>query len=76
MFETITIKTGAQAFSPALKAALDTFFLELGQGFNAYLATRPKILEAERLYALSDEELAEKGMTRDDIPRYVFSDLL
>ena len=58
MVETITINTGAQAFSPALKAALDTFFLELGQGFNAYLATRPKLCEIERLYADSSSSLS------------------
>lgn len=75
MFETITIRTGAQTFSPGLNAALDTFFAELGQGFNAYLATRPKLLEIERLYALSDEELAERGIARDGIPRHVFRDL-
>lgn len=76
MVETITIKTGAQAFSPALNAALDRFFLELGQGFNAYLATRQKLPELERLYALGDDELAAKGIARDDIPRHVFRDVL
>ena len=76
MTETITIRTGAQAFSPRLKAALDTFFAELGQGFNAYLATQPRLKEIERLYALNDAELAEMGIARDDIPRHVFRDLL
>lgn len=75
MFETITIRTGAQPFSPRLKATLDTFFAGLGQGFNAYLASGPKFEEIERLYALSDEELAEMGLDRDDIPRHVFRDL-
>ena len=76
MFETITIQTGAQPFSPKLKAILDTFFAELGQGFNAYLASRPKLVEIERLYALTDAELAEMGLARDEIPRHVFRDLL
>lgn len=76
MTETITIRTGAHAFSPRLRAALDTFFAELGQGFNAYLATQPKVREIERLYALTDKELAEIGLAREDIPRHVFRDLL
>lgn len=75
MFETITIRTGVQPFSPRLKATLDTFFAGIGQGFNAYLTSGARLEEIERHYALSDEELAEMGLEREDIPRHVFRDL-
>lgn len=62
--------------SSALRARLDTFFAGLGQGFNAYVESRSRINEINALNEKSDEELAEMGLTRDDIPRHVFRDLL
>lgn len=58
------------------KSALDRFFASIGQGFNAYLAARSRIDQIERLEAMSDSQLAELGLKREDIPRYVFRDLL
>lgn len=34
----------------------------------------PLMREAARLQAMSDDELAERGLTRADIPRRVFGD--
>lgn len=62
--------------SDRIKSALDTFFSGIGQGFNAYLVSKSRINEIERLEAMSDSRLAEMGLKREDIPRYVFRDML
>jgi uncharacterized protein YjiS (DUF1127 family) len=61
--------------SGAVRARLDRFFASLGQGFNAYVEARSRRDQIEALEALSDAELAERGLKRNDIPRYVFRDL-
>lgn len=55
---------------------LDLFFAGLGMGFNAYTLRRSRMREIQNLNACSDAQLARMGLTRDDIPRYVFRDLL
>ncbi|MDD9706924.1 MAG: hypothetical protein QUV10_03495 [Paracoccaceae bacterium] len=57
-----------------LMARVDAFFATLGQGMNAYMHRKSRMDEIEALHAKSDAELAEIGITRDDIPRYVFRD--
>ncbi len=57
-----------------LMARFDAFFASLGQGINAYMHIKSRTDEIEALHAMSDAELAEIGITRDDIPRYVFRD--
>lgn len=57
-----------------LMARVDAFFASLGQGMNAYMHRKSRMDEIEALNAKSDAELAEIGITRDDIPRYVFRD--
>lgn len=55
---------------------LDSFFASIGQGFNAFTEAMSRRDEFEALYAMSDAQLAEMGLTRADIPRHVFRDLL
>ena len=57
-----------------LMARVDAFFATLGQGMNAYMHRKSRMDEIEALHAKSDAELAEIGIPRDDIPRYVFRD--
>ncbi|MBF9042673.1 hypothetical protein HKCCE4037_05005 [Rhodobacterales bacterium HKCCE4037] len=59
----------------SLRARLDTFFAALGQGFNAYLERETRFDQIRQLDAKTDAELAEMGLKRDDIPRYVYRDL-
>ncbi|WP_170603596.1 DUF1127 domain-containing protein [Ruegeria arenilitoris] len=59
-----------------LMRTLDDFFVKLGQGFNAYLMVQSRAAELERLNNLSDHELAEIELKRDDIPKYVFRDMI
>lgn len=62
--------------SDRIRHAMDAFFATVGQGFNAYLTARARTDEVERLYSKSDKELARMGLTREDIPRYVFRDII
>lgn len=73
---TDSTNTHAGTVSGNVRAALDTFFATIGQGFNTYLTTQARIGEMEALYAKSDAQLGQMGLTREDIPRYVFRDLL
>ena len=57
-----------------LMARVDAFFATLGQGMNAYMHRKSRMDEIEALNAKTDSELADIGITRDDIPRYVFRD--
>lgn len=59
----------------ALRERLDRFFIGLGQGFNAFLVARSRRDELIRLESMSDAELAQMGLKREDIPRYVFRDM-
>ena len=67
--------TTESSFAPGLRARLDAFFATIGQGMNAYMESRSRMHQINRLNALSDEELAEMGLKRDEIPRHVFRDI-
>jgi len=54
---------------------LDMFFAGLGMGFNAYSMRRARMREIQQLNACSDAQLSRIGISRDDIPRYVFRDI-
>ena len=58
-----------------IRERVDAFFASMGQSFNAYLHHRSRYDEIQKMNAKSDAELAEMGVKRDDIPRYVFRDL-
>jgi hypothetical protein len=66
--------TPATTFSAPVRARLDAFFTSLGQGINAYGESFSRRDQIEALEALSDGELAARGLTRDRIPHYVFRD--
>lgn len=59
----------------SIREQLDSFFTALGQGMNAYMERRSHMKEIVALNAKSDEELSLLGITRHDIPRYVFRDI-
>lgn len=62
-------------FTPALEARLDAYFLSMGLGLNTHLLRRERRAILVRLNARSDAELAKMGLTRRDIPAFVFRDL-
>ncbi len=45
------------------------------RGLVAAAEANPRVREADRLKAMSDEDLARMGLRREDIVRHVFRDL-
>lgn len=69
-----TAPTDIFARNPRLREQADRMFARLGQGFNAYLELRARTAQIDALAALSDAELAARGLTRDRIVAHVFRD--
>ena len=65
-----------QSLDASTQSRLDAFLVSFGQGFNAYLERLARTDQIARLQTKSDEELAKMGLTRDQIPHYVFRDML
>ncbi|MEI4232117.1 DUF1127 domain-containing protein [Roseovarius sp. D22-M7] len=55
---------------------LDLFMTERAPGMNAYMLSRHRLSSMARLHAMTDRQLAAMGLTRADIPAFVFEDLL
>lgn len=55
---------------------LGKFWDSIKLGFSEYARARSRSDKIEALQAKSDEELAQLGISRQDIPRYVFQDLV
>jgi uncharacterized protein YjiS (DUF1127 family) len=64
---TSTVTTDHQSLIGRTFAALGAFFVE-------YAEVRSRQHAIEALNQLSDEELSERGLTREGIVRHVFSD--
>jgi uncharacterized protein YjiS (DUF1127 family) len=73
---TTTTTAARSSVLAGTRAQLDRLFASIGQGFNAYLESQGRTEEIERLSSKSDKQLAEMGLRREDIPRYVFRDLI
>ncbi|MFO7757271.1 MAG: DUF1127 domain-containing protein [Roseovarius sp.] len=55
---------------------LDLFMAERAPGMNAYMLSRHRLSSVARLQAMTDRQLAAMGLTRAEIPAFVFEDLL
>jgi len=55
---------------------LDAFLTEVGQGFSSFPDRQRRLQDIAELDALDDIDLAAFGIERDDIPAYVYRDLL
>ncbi|MCA0938837.1 MULTISPECIES: DUF1127 domain-containing protein [Alloyangia] len=51
------------------------FFAAIGNGLVAMGEANPRLRKIEALQRLSDEQLAERGIRREDIARHVFQDV-
>lgn len=60
------------ALSAELSRQLDQYFVTLGQGVNAYLHAHGRRRQIAYLDRLSDADLVELGITRDQIVHHVF----
>ena len=63
------------AFTPALEARLDRYFLSMGLGVNVAALKRERREILCWLNSKSDADLALMGLARPDIPAFVFRDL-
>lgn len=59
-----------------IRAAVAGFGARLARAGSVYAAAQSRQDEFTRLNALSDEQLAELHLRREDIARYVFRDLI
>lgn len=66
--------SGASA-AKKLGNGLSAFFASVGKAFVVYAERRSRIQELTRLQEMSDEELAEIGIKREEIAQHVFRDL-
>ena len=62
--------------SAGVNAAVSTFFAQLGEIMVAAMECNPRMRRIQALQALSDGELAARGLKREDIVRRVFHDFL
>lgn len=61
---------------PHWRRDLDLFMAEHAPGMNGYMLSRQRLSSIARLHAMTDRQLAGMGLTRADIPAFVFEDLL
>ncbi|MDK3074796.1 DUF1127 domain-containing protein [Sedimentitalea sp. JM2-8] len=55
--------------------AIQNVFSTIGSAFVMMAQSDSRMRQIEALNALSDAELAERGLRRDEIARYVFNDV-
>jgi len=60
----------------SVRTALTTLGVALTDGFIAFGRARARSDEIEALMALSDDDLAARGLTRDEIVRHVYRDMI
>lgn len=70
-----TVSTAPAGTLAAVRGQIDRFFAGIGQGVNAYIEAQSRLPQIARLNAKSDEQLAAMGLSREQIPQYVFRDL-
>lgn len=63
------------AASPRTSRGWDGILASIGAAFESYWHRKSRMDQIAKLNALSDEELAKRGLRREDIPRHVFRDL-
>ena len=63
-------------FVPRIAGSVAAFFAKLAHAFVMATGAQARFDEILRLQSLSDDELAQIGLSRDDIVRHVYADLL
>ncbi|WP_233192768.1 hypothetical protein [Acidimangrovimonas sediminis] len=79
MAKTFDTPVSGNALAPIgaqIAAVAKSVFGGFVRGLDAYMTARSRRDQIERLNAKSDEELAQMGLKREDIPRHVFRDLI
>ncbi len=57
-------------------SAVQHFFASIGHALVMVAEANPRMKKVQALQCMSDEELAERGIKREDIVRIVFNDVL
>jgi len=70
-----TATLSAPRRSASFFAAIAGFFKSVGISLVVAAESQTRMQKIERLQALSDAELAERGLTRDAIVQHVFRDI-
>lgn len=70
-----TATTNIHTETPGIFAKVGSFFGTIGHALVKVGEANSRFQEVERLNRMSDEQLAELGVKRDEIPRHVFRDL-
>ena len=65
-----------QATGNGFFAAIEAWFARAGRAVFVARGMEARMTKIRELEALTDKELAAKGLRRDDIPGYVFRDIL
>ncbi|WP_439139036.1 hypothetical protein [Roseicyclus sp.] len=63
-------------FVPRIAGSVTAFFANVAHAFAMATGAQARFDEIQRLQALSDDDLARIGLSRDDIVRHVYADLL
>ena len=66
--------TDHSAFVP-ISNPFSRFFAAIGNALVMVSTSNQRVRQVEALQALSDEELKNRGLRREDIARYVFHDV-
>ena len=70
-----TDTTAAISFAGEIKSAFGRVFSRLGRAIDTFAQHRSRGDEIMRLNAMSDEQLAKRGLTRETIVQHVFRDM-
>ena len=65
-----------QTARPSFFDGFKAFFRTLGSSIDLAASANARLAKVEELSALSDAQLAKKGLRREDIARYVFRDIM
>ena len=70
-----TQATNVSIAKSGLRDRFDGFMAAVATGLTVYMEGRARIGQLEMMNAKTDDELAEMGLKREDIPHYVYRDL-
>ncbi|MAC77181.1 MAG: DUF1127 domain-containing protein [Rhodobacteraceae bacterium] len=62
--------------SAGVLSAVQNFFSTIGHALVAVAEANPRMKKVQALQRMTDEELAARGLKREDIVRVVFHDVL
>ena len=68
----MSVASTNETFTQSLGHRVAGFFSSIGHVLVAVAEASPRMKKLEQLASMTDEELAAKGMRREDIVKYVF----